>query len=125
MRPILPRPSHIGLVSKVQGYLADEFARPRLRACDVAAKVGLSRRLLTRVLKQHTGLTFAEMLKQLRLARATELLQTTDLLIKEIAFSVGYTATANFDRDFKKAFGTTPAQVRSSSSSLKRGHLSV
>jgi hypothetical protein len=50
--------------------------------------------------------------KILRMARASILLQTTFLSIKEIAAEVGYNDSGYFMRDFKRAYGLTPSQHR-------------
>ena len=47
-----------------------------------------------------------------RLNRAATLLQTTDLLIKQIAYECGFATPSHFVRSFKKEFGYTPAKYR-------------
>jgi two-component system response regulator YesN len=51
----------------------------------------------------HTGL---------RMEKAKELLETTDLSIKAIATSVGYKGDNNFSSAFKKHFRVTPSAYR-------------
>lgn len=48
----------------------------------------------------------------LRLSKARELLQSTDLPVGEICTQCGYTSVYYFDRVFKKEFGMQPLQFR-------------
>ncbi|MOA49378.1 HTH-type transcriptional regulator YesS [compost metagenome] len=57
------------------------------------------------------NISFIEYLTQLRVAKAQELLETTDLLVNEIAEQVGYNPK-NFIRVFKKQVGLPPGQYR-------------
>ncbi|MBE5742471.1 MAG: helix-turn-helix transcriptional regulator [Clostridiales bacterium] len=43
---------------------------------------------------------------------AKSLLSSTDMGIKEIAFSVGYSSVSQFHTAFKKMFGFTPKEFR-------------
>lgn len=49
-----------------------------------------------------------------RIRRAKELLQNTDLMIREVAIKVGYEAAQSFTRLFKKLTGMTPQGYRES-----------
>ena len=58
--------------------------------------------------------TIHDYLTQVRMERARTLLETTDLGIKAIAASVGYTAESTFGPAFKKYFGINPSGYRNS-----------
>lgn len=49
---------------------------------------------------------------RLRMAKAKELLLTTDLHVSKIALQVGYASSGTFIRGFKKLEGVTPTQYR-------------
>ena len=51
-------------------------------------------------------------IKKRRMEKARELLETTDLQIKEIAATVGYCESSHFVRDFEKAYGLSPRRYR-------------
>jgi AraC-like DNA-binding protein/quercetin dioxygenase-like cupin family protein len=79
----------------------------------LAAAVNLSRSQLTRLYLEHLGISPARRLRDLRIARATELLQTTTLSIKEIAHLCGFAAVEHFSRTYRKATGRRPTHSRS------------
>jgi AraC-like DNA-binding protein len=53
-----------------------------------------------------------EFLKEVRLRRAAQLLEMTDLPVKVVAGSVGYSSRSYFSRAFKELYGTYPANFR-------------
>ena len=58
----------------------------------------------------HTGI--AAYLRQKRLHRACELLSGSDMLVKDVALSVGYEDALYFERCFRKYVGRTPTEYR-------------
>jgi Helix-turn-helix domain len=58
------------------------------------------------------GISPRDMLVRLRMDRAKELLLTSDLSVKEIAFEVGYVWHQDFTRAFTKCAGMSPSQWR-------------
>ncbi|WP_339318059.1 helix-turn-helix domain-containing protein [Paenibacillus sp. FSL R10-2734] len=71
----------------------------------------LSPQYLSKLFKRTMDISFIEYVTQLRVAKAQELLETTDLLVNEIAEQVGYNPK-NFIRVFKKQVGLPPGQYR-------------
>ena len=47
-----------------------------------------------------------------RLSRALELIETTDMAVKEIAYTVGFKHQSHFTRVFREVFGRPPLQYR-------------
>lgn len=78
----------------------------------LARSVNLSATRLRQLFKQETGRTPMQYLKDLRLQRAKELLQTTFLSIKQVSFFSGIQNANHFMREFKKRCGLTPSQFR-------------
>ncbi|MEQ1603482.1 MAG: AraC family transcriptional regulator [Pyrinomonadaceae bacterium] len=69
---------------------------------------------LQHLFKEETGKSITQHVKQLRLEKACSLLQTTNLRIKEICYSVGMADCSHFVRDFKREFGVSPSEYRNS-----------
>ena len=59
-----------------------------------------------------TGAGFSEYVNTARIKYACNLLTTTDLSVKEIAFSSGYNSVEHFMYVFKKKTADTPANYR-------------
>ena len=77
--------------------------------------VNLSPARLRQLFKKETGRSPMEYLRDLRMQRAEELLRTTFLSVKEIAFRCGVNDISHFVRDFKVRHGLTPSSFRSRS----------
>ncbi|MCC7174409.1 MAG: AraC family transcriptional regulator [Bryobacterales bacterium] len=54
----------------------------------------------------------ARLARRLRFGRARELLESSDLSVKEIGFALGFASQAQFVRDFRVACGSTPGRYR-------------
>jgi transcriptional regulator GlxA family with amidase domain len=84
----------------------------RITVGELARSVGLSNSRFSHLFKHQYGMPPAKYLRTLRLEKASRLLETTLLSIKEIAGQVGYYDGYHFSRDFKRAMGLTPSEFR-------------
>jgi AraC-like DNA-binding protein len=101
-----------GALQRAAAHLAFSLARP-LRLEDVAAKVAFtSPGNLSRLFRQHYGLSFQAYLQKLRLEKAAELLRVTRLPVARIAKRVGYNDVSRFGQHFKRRFQCTPVEHR-------------
>ena len=78
----------------------------------MADELGLDRSYLHRIFKAATGASPQEYLLDLRIRKACDLLQRTDLSVSIISRSVGYEDTLYFSRLFKKKKGVSPTGYR-------------
>lgn len=72
----------------------------------------LSSAYISRLIKRHTGKTFLEILLDIRLDIARELITTKDYKVFEIAKLVGYNDPSYFIQVFKKKYGVTPNEYK-------------
>lgn len=61
-------------------------------------------------IKKQTGMTFSQLLRQIRLKKAESLLTSTNISIHEISVRLGYHNPESFMKIFKKEYGMTPGQ---------------
>ena len=101
-------------VGRARVYLSKNFANPNLMLQDVAGEVCISQSHFSTVFAQETGITFTQYLTGLRIAKAKELLEATEMRSSEIAFQVGYNDAHYFSYLFKKHTGMTPSEYRKS-----------
>lgn len=80
-----------------------------LESC--ADEIGTSPYSLSKSFKQIVGINFIDYLTELRMEKAKEMLQNSDMQINLIAEKVGY-RQSYFNRIFKKQIGVTPSQYR-------------
>ena len=78
---------------------------------DVAQMLAMHRRTLNRRLKAR-GTTFQDVLDEVRLEVARQLLADTRAAIDDIAVALGYASASSFTRSFRRWTGATPSQWR-------------
>ncbi|HET6974880.1 MAG TPA: helix-turn-helix transcriptional regulator [Pyrinomonadaceae bacterium] len=87
--------------------------RGELSLAELAQSVNLSVWRLSHIFKSDVGMPPIRYLRLLRMDRAKHLLESSFLSVKEIAFQVGLNDESHFVRDFKAAYGFSPALYRS------------
>jgi AraC-like DNA-binding protein len=102
-----------GVRTDVQRVLPQLLPHGKANTSEVARQLGLSRRTLSRSLFAE-GVTFAEILEELRAALAKRYLSDRELPVSEIAWLLGYREISSFTHAFKRWTGMSPIQFRSS-----------
>lgn len=107
-----PLPDAAGaLVYRVMRYVQAHYAED-LDEKALSADFGISYSYLSRSFRRVTGMTFKSYLNRTRIARAEQLLLTTDATVSEIAGACGYNSVSYFISLFRAATGRTPRAAR-------------
>ncbi|MDD4889385.1 MAG: helix-turn-helix domain-containing protein [Phycisphaerae bacterium] len=104
------KPSSV-LLQAAMKYLAEHFDEPIGRD-DVARVAGLSPAHFSRLIRRHADRGFNDLLNQLRIDRATELLRRTSKGMLQIALEVGYNDQSYFTKVFRRYTRMTPREYR-------------
>ena len=116
----LPKRTEAGRDQMVIQDLVDRQIWSHQAVLDFAAReLGMSRSTLKRRLDA-MNTSYSEILRERRLHHATRLLEWSDMSVREIAESLGYTAVSNFSRAFSKAQGMSPKRWRAAQSDLSQ-----
>lgn len=83
---------------------------PDFNVDNLSDELSFSRRNLYRKLQALTDYNPAELIRNIRMQHAANLLKSTDLRVFEIALAVGYDNTVYFSQTFKKQFGVLPSE---------------
>lgn len=70
----------------------------------------VSRTQLHRKMKELTGLSTSEFIRNIRLEQAARLLKERHVNVSQVAYTLGFTNTAHFSKVFKQHFGTPPSE---------------
>ena len=79
---------------------------------DLSEKFFLSKPYLSKYIKEKSGMTFGDILKQIRMKKARAMLRSENATVDSIAEMVWYHNVEHFNRVFKKMYHTTPVQYR-------------
>jgi len=92
--------------------LMEEQIHHRTLLGEMARQVELSQSRLRHIFKAETAVTFTQYLKSMRMREAKKIMGASCLAVKEVMIRVGLSDKSHFERDFKKAFGLTPARYK-------------
>ena len=98
-------------IKRVLGFI-DANLEAKITVDQLAEFARVSRSHLCYLFKAETGEAPLRYIKRARIERARELLEQTNLSIKEIRSRVGLVDRSHFTRGFKEAFGVTPSEYR-------------
>ncbi|WP_163537428.1 response regulator [Gracilibacillus sp. YIM 98692] len=99
-------------ILKAVEYMKKNYALEELSLQEAANYVGVSESYFSRSFKEEMNISFIKYLIKLRLAKAKEMIQDSDLKITDIAFKVGFSDYPHFSKSFKKYYGLTPNEYR-------------
>lgn len=102
------------IVLQAQIWMQDHLNKAALSMRKLAELFGMSQRNFTRRFKSATNMTPVQYLQSRRLSEARELLRSSNLSIKEIAYRVGYVDVSYFTKLFKEFSSITPKEYRTS-----------
>jgi YesN/AraC family two-component response regulator len=77
-------------------------------------EVGISRAQLHRKMKEMTGISTSEFIRNIRLEQAARLLKEQKINITQVAYTVGFSNLAHFSTIFRKHFGVAPSEYAES-----------
>ncbi len=100
-----------------------QYIESNYKSCsltETADEFGLNPNYLSNVLKEHTGMSFNELVQSEKLSTTERLLLTSDMSVTDIANFVGYQNMSFFYKLFKNKNNCMPKEYRE-----KRGRLSV
>jgi len=90
----------------------NEHSDDELSLTKVAKFSNISGNHLSEKFKEVTGINFVDYISRIRVGKARDLLQNSNLRISEIAFAVGFQSLSQFNRVFKKLTRKSPTQFR-------------
>lgn len=109
------RGSPSDLVAYAMRYIHEHYTEP-VTMDQLADLLGCSSSYMYRLFKAEIGKSPNDYLIGIRMEQARQYLRTTQLNLREIALTVGYSDVYYFSRLFKKQFGVSPLQARKAES---------
>jgi AraC family transcriptional regulator of adaptative response/methylated-DNA-[protein]-cysteine methyltransferase len=92
--------------------LIDEGVLDTGSVTDLADRLGVGARHLSRLFAKHVGASPLQSAQTARIGRAKRLLDTTTLPITDIAFQAGFGSVRRFNATFSKLYGRAPSSIR-------------
>lgn len=99
------------VVNNAISYIEENYQK-KLKLEDVANYVFVSQWYLSKLLNRYREQSFSDILNQVRIDKAKELLKNPGLRVGDVAEMVGFQDMAHFSRVFKKQAGITANEYR-------------
>lgn len=96
------------LLERVMAVINKNISNSSLSVDSLADEVGISRVHLHRKMKELTGKTPHEIIRNIRLKQAANLLASGDMNITEVVYACGFGNAASFSTIFKRFYGMSP-----------------
>lgn len=96
------------LMQRIMKCVNAHLSDPDFNVERLTEEVGISRSQLHRKMKELTGISTNEFIRNLRMEEASRLLRQGDVNITQVAYAVGFNSQAHFSTVFKKYFGMSP-----------------
>lgn len=98
------------LLERVMAVINKNIGNSDIKIEDIAKEVGLSRVHLYRKMKELTGLSPQELIRELRMKNAAHLLEKHRMNISEVMYTCGFNNPASFSTGFKHIYGLSPRE---------------
>ncbi len=106
-------------LSRIMDFLTDNLSNSELNVDMLVSFIGLGRSAFINKLKNLLGLTPLELIREIRLKRAAELLESGRYNVSEVVIQLGMKDTHALSKCFKQRFGMTPTEYRNKSATNK------
>ncbi len=98
------------LLDRVMKVINKNISNSDLSVDSIADEVGISRVHLHRKMKELTGQTPHDFIRNIRLKQAAHLLSSQNMNITEVMYACGFNNAASFSTIFKKFYGMSPRE---------------
>jgi TolB-like protein/AraC-like DNA-binding protein len=98
-------------LTQLSGIVEKNISNEQFGVSELADQMSMSRSNLLRKVKRETSLSVSQLISQVRLTRAMELLKTTSNNVSEVSHKVGFGSTSYFIKCFREYYGYPPGEV--------------
>ena len=100
------------LMMNIEQYVLQNMSRGQISLEEMATAMGMGRVPFFHKIRNLTGKTPTEVVRDLRLKHACILLKRTNINMSELALNIGFMTAENFINVFKEKFGLSPLEYR-------------
>ena len=98
------------LMRRIMKCLNEHLSDSDFNVEDLTREVGISRAQLHRKMKEMTGISTGEFIRNLRLEQAARIIREQKVNITQVAYAVGFNNANHFSTIFKRHYGMTPSE---------------
>jgi transcriptional regulator GlxA family with amidase domain len=110
LKPVNVKGNNKALLDRIMKSVNENLSNPDFNVEQLAQDVGVSRAQLHRKMKEMTGVSTGDFIRNLRLDQAAALIVEGKVNVTQVAYSVGFNNQSHFSTIFRKHFGLTPSE---------------
>lgn len=95
-------------IDRLNNFLNENLSNPDLSVDMLCRELGIGRTRLYSTVKELSGESLGDFIRDMRLNKAAYLLKHTDMNVTEIIYETGFGSNSHFSKVFKSKFGVTP-----------------
>ncbi|HEY4789141.1 MAG TPA: response regulator, partial [Bacteroidales bacterium] len=99
-------------IQRIMKYIEEHIEDSELSIDGIALFIGLSRSSMFKKIKSLTGLAPVDFIKEIRIKRAAQLIETGEFNVSQVAYMIGMTDPRYFSKCFKQKYGITPREYK-------------
>jgi AraC-like DNA-binding protein len=99
-------------MQKVMEFIEEQMDNAELTIDEFAEHLMLSRTIFYRKLKSIIGLTPVDFIREVRIKRAAQLIDSGEYNFSQVAYMTGFNDPKYFSKCFKKVVGITPSEYK-------------
>jgi len=100
------------LMDRIMKCINENLSDPDFNVEKLTEQVGISRAQLHRKMKEITGISTGDFIRNLRLEQAARLIAENKINVTQVAYAVGFNNQTHFSTVFKKHYGMTPTEYQ-------------
>ena len=104
-------PIETDFLSQITALVEKNITNEQFGVSELADEMNMSRSNLLRKVKKETKLSVSQLISQVRLKRAMEMLRKSSLNVSEVSHQVGFGSTSYFIKCFREYYGYPPGEV--------------
>lgn len=93
--------------ANAQRYIRHNLSEP-IKVSEIADNLNISQIYLYKIFKSYTNKSVQQFILDYKLNEATDMLESGDYLIKDVADRFGFSSSNHFSQSFKKKYGKSP-----------------
>jgi len=97
-------------IEKVSSIVAKHMSDPEMSVEMLSTEMAMSRVQLHRKLKSLTDHSPSDLIRDIRMLKAAELLKERELNVTQVSYEIGISSLSNFAKTFKEKFGVNPSE---------------
>lgn len=98
-------------IVEIMEYI-EEHIGEKITLASIASQINMNESYISRLFKSETGMNIIQYINVSKMEKAKELLKEKNMIVKDVAYALGFEEQSYFNRMFNKYFGVNPKEYK-------------